>query len=60
MTPRHLDRLHRAAALLAVKGYDMRATKLACYGGAGFDSALREAARSDPFVQLIDVADLYG
>ena len=59
MTPRHLDRLRRAAALLAVKGYDVTGTKLACYGGAGFDDALHDAARADPDVLLVGLQDLY-
>jgi uncharacterized protein len=59
MTPRHLDRLRRAAALLAVKGYDVNGTKLACYSGAGFDDALRAIARTDPAVRLISAGDLY-
>jgi uncharacterized protein len=60
MTPRHVTRLSRARDLLAVKGFDTRKAKLTCYGGAGFDDALREAARTDPAVQLIDLAALYS
>lgn len=37
MGVRHLERLHRAQALLTVKGYDTSATALACYSAAGFD-----------------------
>ena len=33
----HVERLLRTRDLLAVKGYDTDATKLACYSGAGFD-----------------------
>ena len=39
MTLRHVERLRRARALLAVKGYDTNATILTCYSGAGFDPA---------------------
>jgi AAA+ ATPase superfamily predicted ATPase len=60
MTLGHLERLRRARDLLAVKGYDMSATKLACYSGADFDANLREAARADPSVLLIDLGTLYG
>ena len=41
MTLRHLERLRRARALLAVKGYGTAGTTLACYSGAGFDPALQ-------------------
>ena len=56
----HLERLRRAAALLAVREYDMAATVLACYSGAGFDDALRDAARRDPRVRLFGLDTLYG
>ena len=49
----HLDRLRRARDLLSAKGYDMTSTRLTCYSGAPFDSALREAARTDSMVPLI-------
>ena len=58
MTPRHVERLRRAAALLAVKGYDTNATTLACYSGAGFDPALLAAAR-DGDVLLVGLDRLY-
>lgn len=60
MTPRHLERLRRARDLLAVRGYDTSTTKLACYSGAGFDSSLREAARTDHQVKLIGLDYLYA
>ena len=50
MTLRHVERLRRARALLAVKGYDTTATTLACYSGVGFEPALQEAARSGEVV----------
>jgi uncharacterized protein len=59
MTLGHLERLHRARELLAVKGYDMRATRLACYSGAGFDHELGDAAKDDPRVQLIGLDRVY-
>lgn len=40
MNAGHLQRLRRARDLLAVKGYDVGGTKLACYSGAGFDPEL--------------------
>jgi hypothetical protein len=60
MHPGHLERLRRARDLLAVKGYDTSATRLACYGGAGFDPALRAVAAADPLVLLIGLDTLYG
>jgi hypothetical protein len=58
MTVRHAERLRRARALLAVKGYDTTATTLACYSGAGFEPALREAARNGE-VMLVGLDRLY-
>jgi hypothetical protein len=58
MTLRHVERLRRARALLAVKGYDTTATILACYCGAGFDPAL-PAAAEDGDVLLIGLDRLY-
>jgi uncharacterized protein len=55
----HLERLRRARDLLAVKGYDTRATQLTCYSGAGFDPALGDAA-ADPHIQLVGLDHLYG
>jgi uncharacterized protein len=60
MTTRHLDRLRRARDLLSVRGYDMGGTKLACYGGAGFDADLRAAAKAQQDVLLIGLAELYA
>lgn len=37
MGARHVARLRRARDLLADRGYDVRDTVLACYGGAGFE-----------------------
>jgi AAA+ ATPase superfamily predicted ATPase len=59
MTLGQLERLRRARDLLAVKGYDMSATRLACYSGAGFDDELDDAARADARVQLIGLDTLY-
>ena len=60
MSVGHLERLRRAADLLSVKGYDTSAVRLACYSGAGFDSRLREAARTDPRVRLMGLDVLYS
>jgi uncharacterized protein len=59
MTPGHLARLGRARDLLAVKGYDMSATKLTCYSAAGFDQNLRGEAGRNPLVQLVGLETLY-
>jgi uncharacterized protein len=56
----HLERLRRARDLLSVKGYDTSATILACYGGASFSADLAAAARTDPRIQLVDLARLYA
>ena len=56
MGPRHVERLRRARALLAVKGYDTSATTLACYSAAGFDPALSE----DSDLLLIGADRLYS
>ena len=55
----HLERLRRARDLLAVKGYDTSATRLACYSGAGFDPGLSDVAAADPVVQLVGLDTLY-
>lgn len=60
MSVRHLDRLRRARDLLSVRGYDTTGTKLACFGGSGFDADLRAVAAARPDVMLISLADLYG
>jgi hypothetical protein len=59
MSLKHLDRLHRACALLTVKGYDTTGTVLACYSGASFDPELQSAARSGN-VLLADLDQLYS
>ena len=58
MALRHLERLRRARALLAVKGYDTSGTTLACYSGAGFDAELQAAARGGG-TRLIGLDQLY-
>jgi len=58
MTLRHVERLRRARALLAVKGYDTTTTTLACYSGAGFEPALQEAERTGE-VMLVGLDQLY-
>jgi AAA+ ATPase superfamily predicted ATPase len=58
MGVRHLERLRRARALLAVKGYDTAGATLACYSGAGFDPALRAAGRGGD-VLLVGADRLY-
>ncbi|MPZ28220.1 MAG: ATP-binding protein [Micromonosporaceae bacterium] len=57
---RHLDRLRRARELLASRGYDTRDTRLACFGGAGFDQDLVAAAGADPGVLLVPLDRLYA
>ncbi|MGH3165039.1 MAG: AAA family ATPase [Trebonia sp.] len=59
MGMRHIERLRRARALLAVKGYDTADTTLVCYSGAGFDLAPQDAGRSGD-VLLVDLDRLYG
>jgi len=59
MGPRHLERLARARALLAVKGYDTDGALLACYGGGGFDAGLADVAARRQDVLLISLDDLY-
>ncbi|HEU5390494.1 MAG TPA: helix-turn-helix domain-containing protein [Streptosporangiaceae bacterium] len=56
---RHVERLRRARALLAVKGHDTTATALACYSGAGFDAALSSAA-ADGGILLVGADRLYS
>ncbi len=58
MGPSHVARLARARDLLAVKGFDVAETALACYSGAGFADEVRATAR-DGEIALIDVARLY-
>ena len=58
MTLRHVERLRRARALLAVKGYDTTGATLACYSGAGFDPTLQAAAQ-DSDVLLVGADRLY-
>ncbi|MEU6997128.1 DUF234 domain-containing protein [Nonomuraea sp. NPDC046570] len=60
MDPGHLARLRDARDLIHMKGYDTRDTVLACYSGAGFDERLRQEARRDPRVLLVDLDRLYG
>lgn len=55
----HVDRLRRAAELLAARGFDTSRVRFTCYGGGGFDERLREAAAVDPTLQLVGLADLY-
>jgi hypothetical protein len=59
MTLGRLERLRRARELLAVKGYDMSATRLAYCIGAGFDHELGDAAKDDRRVQLIGLDTVY-
>jgi hypothetical protein len=59
MGVRHVGRLRRDRDLLAGKGYDTRDTVLACYGGAGFEPALRNASGPDR-VLTVGLDDLYA
>ena len=54
----HLDRLRRIKALLAGRGVDTTAVRLACYSGAGFTEGLRGAAAAGDVV-LVDLRRLY-
>jgi hypothetical protein len=60
MSAGHLQRLRRARDLLAVKGYDVGGTKLACYSGAGFDPELVDLADDDPAILLVGLEMLYA
>jgi hypothetical protein len=60
MTIGHLERLRRARDLLSVKGFETAETVLTCYGGAGFDDDLRQAARASRQILLADLPMLYG
>ncbi|GGN12905.1 ATP-binding protein [Streptomyces fuscichromogenes] len=54
----HLERLRHVTALLAARGVDTSAVRLACYSGAGFtDDLWAEADRGE--VVLVDLARLY-
>lgn len=54
----HLDRLRHAESLLAGRGVDTSAVRLACYSGAGFTDELR-AAEDRGEVILVDLGRLY-
>lgn len=54
----HLERLRHAKALLAERGVDTSAARLACYSGAGFTGELRVAEKQGDVV-LVDLARLY-
>jgi AAA+ ATPase superfamily predicted ATPase len=60
MTPGHVERLRRARDLLSVKGFDTADTVLACYSGAGFNTDLRNTARANSQIRLVDLETLYG
>jgi AAA+ ATPase superfamily predicted ATPase len=60
MGMRDLSRLARARDLLAERGFDTAAAKLACFSGSGFDDHLRDAAADRADVLLIDPGLLYG
>jgi uncharacterized protein len=55
----HVERLTRARDLLTNKGYDTRATVLACYSGAGFHDDLRTATAGHPNILLATLDHLY-
>jgi hypothetical protein len=59
MGVQHLKRLARARDLLAGKGFDISATVLACYAGAGFSKELKAAAAGDDRILLVDPRRLY-
>jgi len=58
MHPGHIERLRRARDLLAVKGFDIRDTVLACYSGAGFTPELQ--ARHHRDIHLVSLGELYA
>ncbi|MFF2331080.1 MULTISPECIES: ATP-binding protein [unclassified Streptomyces] len=59
MGERHLERLRHIEQLLAGRGVDTSAVRLACYSGAGFTDDLRRAqARGE--VLLVDLRRLYA
>ncbi|MGH3192191.1 MAG: AAA family ATPase [Streptosporangiaceae bacterium] len=60
MGMRDLTRLARARDLLAERGLDTGAAKLACFSGTGFDDDLREAAADRTDVLLVDPGRLYA
>ena len=60
MGMRDLSRLKRARDLLAQRGFDTAATRLACFSGSGFDDDLREAAADRADVLLVDPDQLYA
>ena len=53
----HLARLRRARDVLAVRGYDVRETVLALYGGGGFERRLQSSTDN---VRLVDLDRLYS
>ena len=59
MGMRDLSRLARARELLAERGFDTAAAKLACFSGSGFEDDLREAAADRADVLLVDPGLLY-
>ncbi|MEV1083526.1 hypothetical protein AB0I98_35815 [Streptomyces sp. NPDC050211] len=60
MSTGHLDRLRHIKSLLAGRGQDVSAVRLACYSGAGFTDDLRAAADAAGDVVLVDLGRLYG
>lgn len=56
----HLARLERARESAAGRGMDADGCKLACFGAAGFSSALQDAASARDDVLLLGLDDLYG
>lgn len=56
----HLDRLRRAASLLAARGIDVSSVRFACYSGAGFTDDLRTTAEHGGEVVLVDLERLYS
>jgi hypothetical protein len=55
-----LGRLARARDLLAQRGFDTAAAKLACFSGSGFADDLRERPADGADVVLIDPGLLYA
>jgi AAA+ ATPase superfamily predicted ATPase len=58
MDLRHVERMRRARDLLAVKGFSVQNTVLACYSGAGFSREL-QAAEGDG-IRLVGLDEIYA
>ncbi|MGF1646033.1 MAG: ATP-binding protein, partial [Kineosporiaceae bacterium] len=55
----HVERLRRARDLLALRGYDIRDTRLVCFGAAGFRDDLGHEVAAGR-VMTVDLETIYG